>query len=151
MTKLIVEQHVDASSDRVWQVVTNIDAWPDVITGIKSVERLDDSTGFVVGTTWRETRVLFGKEATEEMSVTAIDEGSSYTVEAESHGAHYTSVINLDQNGDGTDLSMSFGAKTTGFFAAVMSKTIGKAFEGSTRKALEKDLKDIATAAESSS
>ena len=151
MTTLIVEQHINAPSDRVWQIVTNIEAWPDVITAIKSVERLDDSTGFVVGTTWRETRVLFGREATEEMSVTAIDEGNSYTVEAESHGAHYTSVMSLDQNGDGTDLSMSFEAKTTGFFASVMSKTIGKAFEGSTRKALAKDLKDIATAAESSS
>lgn len=148
MTTLVVQQHVDASPERVWQVATDVGAWPDVISGIKTVERLDDAPDFVVGTKWRETRVMFGREATEEMWVTAIDAGRSYTVEAESHGAHYTTVIRLTPSGDGTDLSWTFGAATTGFFASVMSKTIGKAFEGSTRKALAKDLKDMATEAE---
>lgn len=147
--QIVVQQHINATPERVWQVATGIRSWTEIISGIKAVERLDDSTEFVVGTTWRETRVMFGKEATEVMSVTAIDEGSSYTVEAESHGAHYTSVISLTPSNAGTELSMSFGATTSGLLATIMSKTIGKAFEGSSRKAMAKDLRDIAVAAES--
>jgi carbon monoxide dehydrogenase subunit G len=150
MKAIVVQKHVSAAPDRVWQVATDLDSWSETISDIKSVERLAGSTGFGVGTSWRETRVMFGKEATEEMTVTAIVEGISYTVEAESHGAHYTSLAKLTPTGDGTEISMSFSAVATGFFADVMAKTIGKAFEGSMRKALQKDLDDLALAAESS-
>ncbi len=46
--------------------------------GDHAVERLDSGTDFGVGTTWRETRVMFGREATEVMEIVAVDEGRSY-------------------------------------------------------------------------
>lgn len=150
MSSLLVEQHVVAEPGRVWEVVTDVDSWASVISGIKTVERLDDSSEFGVGTTWRETRVIFGKEATEEMTVTGVEAGRCYTVEAESHGANYTSVITLAPRDGGTDLSMTFSTIPTSYLATVLSKTLGKIFEGSTRKSLAQDLRDIATAAETS-
>jgi len=148
MSKLTAEQHVNAAPEQVWGVVSDLDSWAAVVSGIKTVQRLDGSPEFGVGTSWRETRVMFGKESTEDMTVSKVDPGRSYTVEAESHGAHYTSVITLAPSDSGTYLTMTFTATTTSTLAAILSKTIGKLFEGSTRKALAQDLQDIATAAE---
>ena len=148
MSRVTVEQHVNATPQQVWDVVSDLDSWASVVSGIKTVQRLDDSPEFGVGTSWRETRVMFGREATEDMTVSKVDPGRSYTVEAESHGSRYTSVVTLAPSDGGTDLTMTFSATPTSSLSAMLSKTIGKLFEGSTRKALAKDLEDIATAAE---
>ncbi|MCH9816121.1 MAG: SRPBCC family protein [Actinomycetia bacterium] len=150
MTQFAVTKHVVAAPDRVWAIVTDVAHYDRVIQGITAVEQLDDLPDFGVGTTWRETRKMFGQEASEKMDVTAVDPGTSYTVNAASHGAVYTSVISLTPNGTGTDLTMTFGAEPTSSVAAILAKTVGRVFEGATKKALKQDLNDIARAAEAS-
>ena len=46
-------------------------------------------------------------------------------------------------------ITMTFGAEPTGTVSKVFAGTIGKLFEGGTRKALVRDLDDIAVVAES--
>jgi hypothetical protein len=121
----------------------------DTISAIQAIVILSEPQEFNVGTTWRETRTMFGKQATEEMSVTQVDPGTSYVVEAESNGARYTTIMQVVATGeDSSKISMSFGAEPTGTMAKVMGATIGKLFENATRKALAQDLDDIAAAAE---
>ena len=91
---------------------------------------------------------MFGREATEVMEVTHIEPGASYTVEAEAKGAHYRSTLRVDGAGEGSRLSMTFAAEPSSTGSRLMAATIGKLFEGSTRKALQQDLTDIAAAAE---
>ena len=79
----------------------------------------------------------------------ALEPGRSYTVEADGRGAHYRSVLTVDPSGPGTLLSMSFGGEPTGMASRIMAATVGRLFEGATRKAFERDLADIAAAAES--
>lgn len=148
MTEMTVSSDVAAPVQRVWAIITDLEGTADTITAITAVERLDDGDGFGVGTRWRETRTMFGREATEEMEVTAIELKSSYTVEADARGAHYRSTVSVEPRGDGTRLSMTFGAEPTGTMSKVMAATIGKLFEGSMRKALQQDLTEIAAAAE---
>ena len=132
--------------------MTNLEGFPDAISGIEDVERLDDGTGFEIGTKWRETRTLFGRTATEDMWVTEFEPGRSYVVEANSHGTEYRTTQSVEPDGDGgCVLSMSFSGNPTGTMAKVMSATIGRFFVSATRKAFEKDLADIASAAEDSS
>ena len=132
--------------------MTNLEGFPDAIGGIEHVERLDAGTGFEIGTTWRETRTMFGRTATEDMWVTEIEPGRSYVVEANSHGAEYRTTQRVEPDGDGVSvLSMSFSANPTGTMAKVMAATIGRFFVNATRKAFEQDLTDIASAAEGSS
>ena len=138
-----------APADVVWQVMTDLGRTVDVISTITEVERLDDGDGFEVGTRWRETRELFGREASEVLEVTAIDtEGHSYVVEADNRGTHYVSTVGVRPSGDGSELRMTLGAEASGSVGRLLSRTIGRAFEGATRKALEQDLEDIAAAAE---
>jgi carbon monoxide dehydrogenase subunit G len=142
-------RHVDAPPEKVWALMTNLDGFAGVIAGIESVERLDDGSGFGVGTTWRETRVMFGRTATEDMWVTKIDPGHSYVVEAASHGAEYRTTQSVEPvDGGGSRLALSFSGRPVSALAKVMAATVGRLFESATRKAFEQDLVDIAAVAE---
>ncbi len=149
MKPIRIEREVAAPADRVWSVLTDLERSPEVISGVDSVERLDDGAGFAVGTRWRETRTMFGKEATEVMWVTAMDPGRDYVVEAESRGVHYRSELGVSPEGDAAcRLWMTFGATPLTLGGRIMGATIGLLFRGATRKMLAKDLDDIATEAE---
>ncbi len=150
MAVLTVERDVPAPAERVWAICTDLDRTKDVISAITALERTDGGSGFGVGTAWRETRVMFGRESTESMSVTEVDEGRSYVVESLSRGVLYRSVMRVEPKGDGCSVSWQFGAEAQSTGAKLMS-VIGKLFEGSTRKALMADLDDIAAAAEADS
>lgn len=147
--ELEVTRETTASPDQVWALMSDIEGSPDVLSGVIRVERLDDGDEFAPGLRWRETREIAGREASEELEVTAVDEGRSYTVEADSRGTHYRSVVTVEPAGTGSRLSMTFTAETTGGrISRLVARTMGKAIEGATRKALQQDLDDIATAAE---
>jgi carbon monoxide dehydrogenase subunit G len=147
-----LERQVAARAAAVWAVMTDLDGAPELISGIESVERLDGAEGFAVGTRWRETRTMLGRTATEDMEVTDMEPGRSYTVEAAGAGAHYRSVVGVEPTGqESSRLWMTFEAQPVGLFAKVLAATVGKLFERSSRKALQADLDDIASAAEQGS
>ena len=148
MNEMRVQRRIAATAETVWDVLTDLERSPEVIGAIQSVERLDDGDDFAVGTRWRETRTMFGREATEEMEVTALDPGNGYVVEADGAGAHYRTEFTLEPDGGGTEVTMTFAAEPTGMAGRVMAATVGRLFAGATRKAVAADLDDIAHAAE---
>ncbi len=82
---LLLTETIDAPPDRVWEVVADVKKWQSTIEGIQKIELLSErSSG--VGTRWRETRVMFGKEAVEEMGISGWDPKRSYTVTARARG-----------------------------------------------------------------
>lgn len=149
MAEMAMRRNVGAPAARVWEIITDIDRAAERMSGIESIERLDGGTGFGVGTKWRETRTMFGKTATEVMEVTHVEPGRSYTVEADGQGAHYVSTLSVEAaDEDRSRVSMTFAAEPDGVVGKIMAATIGKLFQGATRKAIEKDLDDIKAAAE---
>ena len=121
------------------------------MSGVDSIERLS-GPDFGVGTRWRETRTMFGREATEEMEVATVTPGRSYTVLAESRGTKYHSELRVEGAGAGASvLTMTFAGEPQSFGAKLMGATIGRLFVGTTRKLLAKDLDDVASAAEGGS
>lgn len=147
--ELTVTRETSASPEDVWAVMTDIEGTTQTLSGVTEIERLDDGEGFEPGLRWRETREVFGKEATEELEVTAVDPGRSYTVEADSGGTHYRSVLRVTPSATGATIAMTFGAEQTGGrISSLLTRTIGRLFQGPTRKALQQDLEDIASAAE---
>lgn len=101
-----------------------------------------------VGTRWRETRKMFGKEATKEVEVTSVTPGQAYTVLAESHGSKYHSQLRVEASGGGESvLTMSFDAEPQSFGAKVMGTLLGPLARSATKKAITQDLADIAAAA----
>jgi uncharacterized membrane protein len=140
-----VSRAVAASAQQVWDVVTDIEGSPAVMTAIEHVERLDDRPGFGVGTRWRETRTMFGKQATEEMEVTAVDPPHGYTVVAVNGSTTYTSTITVTPlDTERCELAMSFAGRSSGLVGRVLAATVGRLFAGATRRSLQQDLDDLA-------
>ena len=147
--RLELDKTVEAPAARVWEIVTDLEGAAEVMEAIEELEILEGSGQIAVGTRWRETRTMFGKTATEEMTVVEVDPGRSYVVVADSHSVHYRSVISVEGLGETRSrVSMSFGAEPQGLGSKLLAATIGRLFVGATRKALAKDLDDIAAAAE---
>ena len=142
-----VERDVSASPAVVWGIITDLDRSAEVIGGIIKIERLDDGSGFEVGTAWNETRKMFGREATERLEVAHLEPGHSYTVEASGPGVRYVTVMAVEPKAAGTLLSMSFEGHATSV-AAKIGAFLGRFLTGKMRQLIEQDLADIATAAE---
>ncbi len=140
--------HIDAPTARVYDIITDLHGAQERIEGIKSLEVLTDGE-FGVGTRFRETRVMFGKEATEEMEITEVNLGKSYATGAESCGCRYRTVVSVEQDGEGSRLSMAMEATPMTLVGKIMSVVMSRMMKGTIRKCFEADLADIKRAAES--
>lgn len=143
-----VKKSINASGDRVWKIISDINGSADVISGIEKIEVLENPSDGLVGLKWRETRTMFGKEATEVMWITDAEENASYQTRAESHGSIYVTKLQITDEGEGCVLAMSFEGTPQTFGAKLMWALTGFMARSSMKKALEKDLQDIKTAAE---
>lgn len=142
-----VERRVAAAPERVWQVLTDLDRAPDVLTAVESVEVHTDPP-FGLGTRWTETRAASGRHATETMEVVDVEPGRGYATEAVGTGTRYHTEFRLEPDGDGTQLMMTFAAEPLGLVSKIVAATLGRLTAGATRKALAADLDDIARASE---
>ncbi len=148
---VVVERRIAAPVDRVWDALTDLENAPNVLSGVDAVEVLARSPegGFGVGTRWRETRRMMGKQATEEMYVTASEAPVRYVAEASSHGAHYVSEFALRADGpDATTVRMTFSAEPPGGVVGLLTKIFGGLGTRAVAKAIAKDLADVAAAVE---
>lgn len=133
--EIVASRGVAASAARVWEVVTDLERSPEVLGSVERVERLDDQPGFGVGTRWRETRTMFGRQATEEMEVTATDRPRSYTVVAANGSTAYTSTVTVEPLGsERCVLRMSFAGTSSSVAGRVLAATVGRLFAGATRR-----------------
>lgn len=142
-----VDRLVAAPPAMVWEILTDLDAAPETIRGIERVERLE-GPAFGVGTKWRETRTIMGKEATEDLWITEVRDGERYVAEADSRGTAYRSDFRLTPSRDGTRLELVFTGQPHGLVSRILAATLGRLFAGTTRKMLRADLDDIAATAE---
>ncbi|WP_200301549.1 SRPBCC family protein [Streptomyces adelaidensis] len=141
---VVVERRVTASQGRVWEALTDLGGMERMLSGVTKAEVLTDG-GFGVGTRWRETRRMFGKDATEEMWVTASRPPERYVVQAESHGSRYVSEWVLRADGPTTTtILMTFSAEPTGGVAGLLARVLGPVGARAVRRAIAKDLDDVA-------
>jgi carbon monoxide dehydrogenase subunit G len=143
-------QHIHASPEKVWSVISDIPGSAATLSGIDSIQMLSEGP-YGDGTRWKETRTMMGRSETVEMWVAQADPPRSTTVKALQGGADYTSRFSLAERDGGTDLTLTFGADVVK--PTVLSKIsmalFGKIGMSMTRKALAKDLAEIAAKAES--
>lgn len=143
-------QHVNASPEKVWAVISDIPGSASTISGIDSIQMLSDGP-YGEGTRWKETRTMMGRQETVEMWVSQTDPPRSTTVKALQGGADYTTRFALNERDGGTDLSLTFGAEVLKptLLSKVTMALFGKIGMSVTRKALARDLAEIAAKAES--
>ncbi|MFC4605347.1 SRPBCC family protein [Rhodococcus kronopolitis] len=143
-----LSRQVNATPASVWAVLTNLDGAQDTLSGVTKVERVS-GPDYAVGTRWRETRKMFGKEATEEMWVAEVDPERRTVVKAHSSGTDYTTTFDLAPTADGTELTMTFTGETgSSIVHKVMMAVFGRLALKATTKMIAQDLADIAARAE---
>lgn len=147
MPAISLSININASSEKVWSVISNIEGSVDTISGIKKVEILERGNPFT-GLKWRETRELFGKEATEVMVISDSKENEFYHVKAASHGSLYFTGFYLSESEGKTTLTTEFSAEIQSLLARFVNFLFGWMFKKATRAAFQQDLEDIKKAVE---
>jgi len=150
MATITVTETINAPIDRVFAAATDIANAAENISGIDAIEVLSpapdapSNLGQVgLGFTWRETRTMFGKKATEDMSITEWTPPTGYVVEARSHGCHYRTPFTLEDLGGGeTKITMTFTGTPETFMAKVMMAAFAFMTKTMT-KCIAADLADI--------
>lgn len=147
---IAVSRSIAAAPEQVWQVVTDLDGARNFLPDMVSIERLAGPT-YDVGTRWRETRKLFGKEASEEMEVVAVEPYRSTELHAFNSGMFYRTGFRLTPTASGTDLEMSLVGElhNATLFQKLMSKVMGTLGARATEKSMVSELEAIAREVES--
>ena len=147
--ELSVFVEIEKPLEDVWKTITDFKNCSNFIESIVKLEIIDEPKDTLIGFKWKETRVMFGKEATETMWITDYVENEYYQTRAESHGSIYLSKLSIERVEKHTKLTMSFSSEAQTFFVKIFSLAMGFVIKGSMKKALTKDLNDIKTHVES--
>ena len=148
MPTLTFHKAINAGPEVVFQILTNMEKYPEVVSGITNIDVLTDGP-VGLGTKFKETRVVFGREANEVMEFTEFEPPNRYVLEANSHGSHYRTVHEIKPNATGgTDLTLEFIATPVNIIAKVMSVVMMPLFKKAMVRCLEQDLEDVKNHAE---
>ena len=138
---LTVTKQIQAPASAVFGKFTDFARAPDNVRGIERLEILTDGP-IGKGTRFRETRIMFNREATEEMEITQWEDGKSYTVEAESCGAHYATKFTVEPQGDSSIVRMDMQVRPLTVTARLMAP-LGWLMQGAMKKCVEADMDDL--------
>ena len=146
MPAFTLTKRIHASPEVVWDVFTDFDKVADRISAIVKLELLTDGP-VGLGTRFRETRIMFKREATEEMEFTDFDPPRSYTIGSESCGCEYSCKHRFVPDGNDTVLEFEMSYRPVSIFAKLMTP-LGKLMQGPMIKCLEKDFDELKAVAE---
>ncbi|WP_424981086.1 SRPBCC family protein [Maritalea sp. S77] len=146
MPTITVSEQFNCPPETAFAVITDFENLADFIDGVVKVKLLTDGP-LAIGTRFRETRVILGREAEEEMEVIELQLPTSITLYAFSHGTEYHSTYTLEPNATGTKVTLEFRAQPKTFMAKVMSAVFSR-MVGQVADMLQKDLHDAKIEAE---
>lgn len=116
---------IAAPPERVWDVLVDIERWPERIPTVDSVERLDDGP-LALGS---RTRLVQPKLPPGVWTVTEMSDGSSYTWESKSSGVTVVASHDVEPHADGSRLTLAI--TVSGAMAGIgwlMSKSLTKRY-----------------------
>ena len=135
-----LSEAIDAPPDRVFAVATDLDAAAQWMPNFVGIEKLTAGP-IAVGSRWRETRRMFGREATEHFEVTALVPNQSMELHIDgskgtSGKGEYRFGYTFEPSAEGTLVTLSGEVSGMGKFMEL----VGRVFVGPMKKAIAKDL-----------
>ena len=137
MKPLEVDVEIAASPALVWGVVSDVRNAASTVPAIRSIEILDGPAEGL-GMRWRETRIMFGREATEVMEIAEWKPPHSYVATAESHGARYRSRVGVTSLAAGSRSRLTFTFESEG--ATATARIVGALLAPLVRRAVRRAL-----------
>lgn len=132
-------QRVSAPPQTVAAAIADIDEYGLWMPNLVRIERLTEEN-FGVGTRWRETRRMFGREATEEFEVRVWEPGERLELfvdgrKGSSRRGEFRFVYTFAGDGDSTELSLDASIDNMGLLGNLLGKLMVKPLV----KAVERD------------
>lgn len=146
MTGITLTETIAAPPEAVFARATDYANCAEWIEAITAMEILTDGP-VAVGTRFKETRKMWGKEASETMEILELEAPQRVTLGAESHGCRYRTEFRFEPEGQGTKVTMDFQGTPLTFGAKVFT-VLMKPMIKSMSKMCAKDLADLKQACE---
>lgn len=140
---------IAASTQRVFDLFTDIEHAAKHVSSIRSVAMLTPGRPFALGARWRETRDVFGALDSAEMEVTAFERNRAYTITHRKAGVRIDTAFAFEPHADGTSVSIEFTVQTAGLPTGFLTP-LNWAIAGKVRHVLSRDLSDLKEIAETS-
>jgi len=132
MKRFATTRTIAASADQVFDTVAHIEGFRNAVPHITNVEFLTEQTRGV-GTRFRETRLMRGREATTELEVTEYEPPQRVRMVSDAGGTIWDTVFTVIDTGSATQLDMVMDARPHKLLARVVtpliSRMVGKAVE----------------------
>ncbi len=138
MSVTIITRDIKASRELVFNTVADIENFSKAIPHIKEVEFLTESR-LGVGTRFRETRDMNGREAVTELEVTEYEENEKVRLVTDSHGTVWDTIFITEDKDGSTLLTLKMDARPHSFLARIMIPLTA----GIIKKAIDKDLQAV--------
>jgi uncharacterized protein YndB with AHSA1/START domain len=135
VSAILVTRSIAAPVEVVFATVSNISELSRALPHIVKVEFLSDVRSGV-GTRFRETRLMKGREATTELEVTEFVNNDRIRLVANNYGTVWDTLFTVKPASGGTELTMTMDASTDKLLPRIMNFLIA----GTVRKAVEGDL-----------
>ena len=119
MASLQLTTRIRAPRERVFALATDVHNAAGRIPAIHRIEVLTEGP-VRKGTRFKETRVMFGRPATEEMTVTEFEPPARFALGAESCGCRYHSEFHFAEQAGETEVRLTIQATPLTWFARVM-------------------------------
>lgn len=135
MTRTVVQRTIHAPRGKVFHTVADIRNYSQAIPHIVRVEFLSEIKSGV-GTRFRETRLMRGREAATELEVTEYVEDEHIRIVADSHGSVWDSLFQVATEGDCTLLTLTMDGRAY----KLLPKLINPLIKGMVAKEVAKDM-----------
>ena len=135
MPEVRTSRTIAAPVDRVFDIIAHIESFSEALPHIVRVEFLGEHRRGV-GTRFRETRLMKGREASTELEVTEYVENDRVRLVADSHGTVWDTVFTVRAVDGGTELGMVMEARARSLVARLANRLV----MGMVTKAVESDM-----------
>lgn len=145
MPEVQVQQQFASPRDRVWDLLTAFERYPERVGSYEAVEFSGEQREGI-GARWRQTRTVFGRSHSQEIEITGWEPPLRLVLAAREAGALYETRYELASVDEHTEVTMTFSVAATNPVAWIFLTTIGRRFLRSTNVALMQDLSDLSSA-----
>lgn len=138
MKPIIIVKLINAPVDKVFGTIAHIEEFSKVVDDIIKVEFISENkTG--IGTRFRETRLMKGKEASTELEIREYIENEMVRIVSDSHGTIWDTIFTVEKVNGATKLTTHMRAIPGNFFTGLINSLI----KGLIEKAIEKDMEAV--------
>ena len=137
--KIVLQRHVDAPVDMVFDTIAHIENFRQAVPDIVSVEYLGE-TRSGVGTRFCETRRMGGRDYSTEIEVTEYVPNERVRLVLQAGGAEWDTVFTVRPAEDGSLV----GAEMTATPKSLLARVLVPLMKKSVSAAMENDLRSVA-------